>query len=241
MSIQPSNPHQDRNIDGILATRLTGKQHIEDALSITDYRLFVPPSGYPGTADWQIWYGDIQYPIQGDPIDYDPSATGTAVDGGNIQIRGPMAFEVITDDNQMAQLKDAAEAGDEGAYLQVAKNMIWGNRPPEDFIRGIKLAFAAGAHKYAQLLANEGSKRHPDHQELRKYAKILAPPEVIQSNLPPDSTLQSNRSWLKTHRNEYKGQWVALQNGKLLGSALTLRELKKLIDRREGILFTRVP
>ena len=142
-------------------------------------------------------------------------------------------------DPEMAALDQAAGAGDEGAFLEAARSIQWETCPPEDFLRAIQFAFAAGAHLYARILATRGAQLYPQHQELQKYARILAPPKVIARNLPPDPTLRANRAWLKAHWGEYKGQWVALKNGDLLGTAPTLNELTNRIGQTEGILFTR--
>jgi hypothetical protein len=149
----------------------------------------------------------------------------------NLQIVIPVEFE-------LEALEIAADSGDEQAFIEAARNIQWELRPPEDFLRAIQLAFAAGAHLYARILATRGAEQFPDHQELQKYARILAPPRIIRNNLPPDPTIRANREWLKAHGGEYKGQWIALRNGELLGTASTLGELKEQIGQTDNILFT---
>lgn len=140
---------------------------------------------------------------------------------------------------EMVGLEKSAEAGNEQAFIEAAQAISWQTRPPGDFLRAIHFAFAAGAHLYARRLAAKGAEQYPEHQELQKYARILAPPKVIQSNLPPDPTLGANRDWLKKHRHNYSEQWLALKNGELLGTAITLQKLMGRVGKREGILFTK--
>lgn len=50
-----------------------------------------------------------------------------------------------------------------------------------------------------------------------------------------------NSKWLKSPAAEpYRGQWVGLRAGRLLGSAETLPELVKAIGRHGDVLYTRV-
>jgi hypothetical protein len=124
--------------------------------------------------------------------------------------------------------------------LAASQVIDWTNRPPKDFILGTRLALAAGAHLTARALATQGAERYPDYAELQNYARILAPPKVIRSELPPDPSIRADRDWLITHGDKYQGQWVALHRGKLLASASTLEALTKQVPVKRGILFTKV-
>jgi hypothetical protein len=75
---------------------------------------------------------------------------------------------------------------------------------------------------------------------MQKYARVLAPPRVLHSNLPPDPTIRANHAWLRGHRLAHRGQWVALRNGELLAAAPTLHELTERFDVSPTLLYTRV-
>jgi hypothetical protein len=109
-----------------------------------------------------------------------------------------------------------------------------------DFLAAIQSALAVGAFLVARQLSALGTEQYPEHPRLRNYAHILAPPKVIQRDLPPDSTLFANRDWIMTHRTEFQGQWVALRNGELLGAADSLDVLTQAVPVAKGILFTKV-
>lgn len=139
----------------------------------------------------------------------------------------------------MARLEDAAKAKDEHAFLEAFKDIEWRNRPPTDFIRAARLALKAGVYAAAYQVSAEGAKYHPDDPEIQKYARVLAPPKVVSNTVSPDSTLKANREWLEAHEGEYRGQWVAIRDGELLGTANSLKELSRQVGNVKDALLTR--
>lgn len=122
-------------------------------------------------------------------------------------------------DQAMEALEAAALAKNELAFLAARRAIAWEQRPPEDFMRAVNLALMAGAFVAARNLAQEGTDHYPHHAELRKMAYVLAPPTVRVGEGPRTTTWKADREWLKTHWDAYRGQWVALLNGQLLGVA----------------------
>ena len=72
------------------------------------------------------------------------------------------------------------------------------------------------------------------------YGKLPAHGDFIQRNLSPRPDLRANRDWLMRHGDLYRGQWVALRNGELLGSAPSLQTLVAKIGDTKSILVTKV-
>ena len=140
----------------------------------------------------------------------------------------------------MARLEAAAHASDEMAFLDARRAIDWSKRPAHDFTQAVRWALEAGAYRAATLLATEGAERFPRHAELAKMARILAPPRVIRSDLPPDPSVADNMNWLRAHRDEYRGQWVALRAGALLGTGDSFGELADRIADIKGVLITMV-
>lgn len=54
------------------------------------------------------------------------------------------------------------------------------------------------------------------------------------------SDFPANRQWLKDHRLQYRGKWVALQKGHLLAEAPSANELIQKLDSVQHILLTSV-
>lgn len=134
----------------------------------------------------------------------------------------------------------AARYGDERAFVSACNAIDWQIRSADEMAQTIHLALSAGAHLAARDLALQGARRFPDHPEIQRYARVLAPPKVKKSTLPTDSSLIANRDWLATRGHSYRGKWVGLRNGQLLGSASSLAALTKQIGDTKGVLLTRV-
>ncbi len=143
--------------------------------------------------------------------------------------------------NSLMALEMAAEMDDERAFLQAARDIDWSQRPAADFVRAVRLALAIGAHLLARNLADSGHRLYPQHEELLKTAHILAPPLVVRADLPADPTAHLNLEWLRNHATEYGGQWVALQDGRLLAIAPTVRQLRAQLSSTKSIFLGRVP
>lgn len=134
----------------------------------------------------------------------------------------------------------AAEMGDETAFVEVAERIDWSQRPPIDFVRGVRLALSAGAHLLARNLAIEGARLYPGHVELRKMTRILAPARVVNADVLPTPSVGANQAWLRDHADEYKGQWVALREGTLLAAGATARGVWNRLESTDGVMLTKV-
>jgi len=146
---------------------------------------------------------------------------------------------VIGKDDHMERLEIAASRGDERAFLDAQTAVNWAERPATDFLRAIHLALAAGAHMAARNLATQGTARYPDDPELEKYARVLAPPRMLPNSPRSNSGLRANRDWLMANGAKYRGQWVALRQGELLGVGDSLHALINEVGSTDGILFTK--
>jgi hypothetical protein len=109
----------------------------------------------------------------------------------------------------------------------------------EQFVIAIQAALAHDQPKLARVLAQQGHRLYPQHAQLARLATILAPPQVVAA-LPADPDVGANLSWIKAHRAEYAGQWVAVAAGALRGAAPSLRELKTAVGDLQGMFVTRV-
>lgn len=143
-------------------------------------------------------------------------------------------------DYDMAALALAAENHDEQAFLAACAAIDWRQRDAADFLQAIQWALAAGAHRAAGRLALLGAEYHPEPGPLQAAATVLAPSTVAVRSQPADPSTAANRVWLSTHRSQHRGEWVALRDGVLLGSAAILADLTARFGIHPEILYTRV-
>lgn len=140
--------------------------------------------------------------------------------------------------DELSQLQEAAKEGNTAAFLDAVAKVKWDKQPAASFVRGVQLALEAGAHTAARELSADGARRYPEDAELNKQAYILSPPKVISRGMANNTPHRANRDWLKAHDEEYRGQWVALRDGELLGAAETMEELTSRLGSTKGILLT---
>src|SRR5581483_7030486 len=90
----------------------------------------------------------------------------------------------------------------------------------------------------ARRLSAEGHATFPDAALLAKYARILGPSKAIVSNERAKQDWEANCLWLKQNGASYRGQWVALDNGKLVGAAPSPKQLAEEIGDLRNFLLT---
>ena len=145
-------------------------------------------------------------------------------------------------DMEMLKLERAARLGDTVQFAQLVNQMDWQYRSVDDYLHTVQLALSIGAHLTARKLAIMGGECFPDNPDMAKHARILAPVKTIRSDLPAKPDIAKNMYWLIEHREEYRGRWVALKDGKLLASARAFQDLKQQVGplKYSDILVTRV-
>ncbi len=141
-------------------------------------------------------------------------------------------------DDLMAQLAAATEAGDSIAFALAYEQIDWAKRTADEYETVVHWAITAGAPLIARSLSAAGAERFPEHEYLPRAARVLAPPTVRQSKSPADPSRRANHEWLKANQAEYRGQWVALQKGKLLASGDSLKAVTDQVAIAPTILFT---
>lgn len=140
----------------------------------------------------------------------------------------------------LSQLKSAADAGDEQAFMSVQAQMDWRTQSAPGLLEAVQLALAVGAYALARHLATLGAELHTGNQELQNYARVLAPPTTTTTSGAPNPNLAPNRDWLMRRGDAYRGRWVALKAGHLVGSASSLPQLMNAVGDTSGMLLTKV-
>ena len=63
----------------------------------------------------------------------------------------------------------------------------------------------------ARAFVAELEQRWPDSPRVRRWARVLAPAEVRLAPGVPSRSFDSEYEWLRQHRREYPGCWIAVQ------------------------------
>ena len=89
-------------------------------------------------------------------------------------------------------------------------------------------------------LARRGADIFPRHERIQQAAHALAPPIVRTEPGRDMRGLEESKAWLKEHAGEFRDQWVAIRDGRLLKAATSLKELKPIIGSGEEAARTLV-
>jgi hypothetical protein len=141
-------------------------------------------------------------------------------------------------------LREVIVSGLLEAFVNTVENIDWKILPtPEPFKEAIDLALGNGYHTMAVDLTTKGLALFPEDAELQKIANILTPPKEIQTDIPPEKGIGQSMKWLKENRQHYQGEWVAVQNGVLLGHAPSRAKLSKMLDEADSskTIITKIP
>ncbi len=118
-------------------------------------------------------------------------------------------------------------------------------RSAEEIVAAITKALASGHHACASQLAIDGAQQYPDHDELQKYGRILAPPTVgkpMPTTPKARTALKANNAWLRAHWHEHRGSWIALHAGHLLHASPSFDDVVAHVGDVHGrdILLTKI-
>jgi len=110
----------------------------------------------------------------------------------------------------------------------------------DEVLRDITNALATGEFEGARRLATEGARRYPQHDEIQKYARVLAPPTARRAPAAAPAAVKANGEWLKAYRQDYIGRWVALRDGQLVRAAPSFEDLVKDLGETAGLFLTKI-
>jgi hypothetical protein len=131
----------------------------------------------------------------------------------------------------LKDLEISAHTGDRGQFVRIAEGIDWSSQAAEELLRAIDLALSMELADLAIRLAQAGKSFFPDHERMQQAAQVLAPPRVRTSYIPPAKGLDVSAEWLRINANQYRGQWIAIREGQLVGSAHSLQELAAVIQQ----------
>jgi hypothetical protein len=143
-----------------------------------------------------------------------------------MSIAFPETDEVLS----LSELEDAAESRNYEAFEYLAKSLDYSEYGPAVLRQTLDLALNLDMVPLARELAQKGLCLFPQENAFQQAAIVLAPPQIIGTRPSKPSKLAASQEWLKNNAAQYKGKWVAVGDGKLLGAAAKFKELQKQIE-----------
>ncbi|HSN97240.1 MAG TPA: hypothetical protein VLS89_03045 [Candidatus Nanopelagicales bacterium] len=125
-----------------------------------------------------------------------------------------------------------------GTVLRIEAEHIQEADPEEqgassDIEAELRMLFEEGRVEEARRRVAEEIARGRE-EEVRVWASLLAPPTAQTRPASGRGDVEANRAWLREHRHEHRGAWVALRDGQLVDSDRSLRELRSRL-RAQGV------
>lgn len=147
--------------------------------------------------------------------------------------------ENITTEELETRLAERVRAGDTRHFVALVEATDWTTQRPEALTTAIDLALHLDMSRLAVKLAEMGGRLFPDHERVQQAARVLAAPAQARVvSQPRVKGLAASRAWLYDHADHYRGQWVAVREGKLLGAAPSLEALISVIGQNEDTVST---
>jgi len=135
-------------------------------------------------------------------------------------------------------LEEAAMRDDRQDFTRLAREIQWKTALAEDLSRAIDLALALELVPLAMELAQRGKQLFPNSQRIQRAAQVLKPPVIVSTRPAQGDSRDVSRAWLTQHDHEYRGQWVAVRGGALLGASPTLNGLYQQIGSAADMFDT---
>jgi hypothetical protein len=205
----------------------------------------LPPGGLPpGTVTHTkagLWRGVPGSPAADAPGIVIMTTSGSTSQLPWLKIEGlDTSYTTRLEHSPATMLEITAANADENGFIEAASTIDWSSRGVGGFRRAVRLAIRAGAYLFARNMANQGAELHPEDAELQKMARILAPPRVVDADIPRSRSVRANHDWLRENASEYEGQWIALRHGTLLASGRSAREVWDRLHTTEDVMLTKV-
>ena len=124
----------------------------------------------------------------------------------------------------------------------ILENINWSARQPGEIALGVRLALVLQDPIIGRAIAAQGHNLYPSDTELAKLHRVLAPPTTTTLRAATRPDTHSNLNWLTSNQEAYHGQWVALDDGRLLATAGSIGDLIAQVGdvRHTNILITQV-
>ena len=143
----------------------------------------------------------------------------------------------------LVSLRKAVDNNSQLDFLEVIAYIDF-RESPRMLKEAIDLALEANWYSLAVQLAQDAGRLFPDDTLMQKYARVLSPPRVINNQVPTPAGISEAREWVRNNGADYRGLWVAIQYGQLVGSAAKRAQLKEIVGALpspDGLIMMKIP
>jgi hypothetical protein len=127
--------------------------------------------------------------------------------------------------DQLWAMYDADPYASHRPFTEAMQATDWDAQDVDFFRQAVKLAFFINQLSLLHELVERGHQRFPDDDFLAHMQDVLTVKPARISKIPPDPNQALSQEWMKRNSHRYKGSWIAVLDGELLGTATTLKEL----------------
>jgi hypothetical protein len=132
---------------------------------------------------------------------------------------------------EIATLVAAFQAKEQREFGQLAKAIDWAIYDPATILEAVYMAVNLGHSRLTKDLARKAFTLFPENQQVRRVLDLFDPlvPSRIVPIISPTKGLNKTRFWLDNHAAEYRGKWLAVNQGILVAATETYPELQQFL------------
>lgn len=130
------------------------------------------------------------------------------------------------------ELYKAANNKDYHVFNSLIDNVNLSKFQADEIIKVIDLCISLDMIALAFDLATKAKELYPQHEKIESAYKALSPPKIIGIRPPQAKGVEKSQKWFRENASHHKGKWVAINDGRLLAEADSLKELKTKIDEK---------
>lgn len=134
-------------------------------------------------------------------------------------------------DTLMESLAEAAKVYDNDTFIELIRDVDWSQRTIEELYQTSKLALKMGMSLLTKKLVKKGMELAPDHAEFQRLHNLFFPKNPSRRvKGTPIKGFKESVEWLEKNAHMYRGKWIGVNQGKLVGVTDTYEELCAIID-----------
>jgi hypothetical protein len=115
----------------------------------------------------------------------------------------------------------------------------------EESLARVRSLVEADRVEEARALAPWVLERWPHDERAQYWVRVLEPPVVSRADGAPNQDFPVEREWLKQHRHEYPGCWIAVREDQLIAAYPELErvyaEVRQTLGDESAVVFFQPP